>query len=55
MTFTIGHVDGGTHGGWRKTKPKPNRWFCNCETGDGMKLNHGYLVRCLDCKTERSG
>jgi hypothetical protein len=31
----------------------PNRWFCNCEGGDGMVLNPGSLLRCPTCGAER--
>ena len=69
MTFSIGHVQGGTRAGWRRTMPANTiPWACECVpspddeqkpvrvgpfTSMTVKLNPGYLKKCIDCKTER--
>ena len=52
MSFGI-RVEGGTRAGTRRVRQAHRRWFCNCETGDGMKLNPGYLKTCAACKAAR--
>jgi hypothetical protein len=65
VTFAVGHVEGGTHAGWRKVKQKRGPWTCGClgperpsgnahsPTARDAVMHPGYLCRCPDCKTER--
>lgn len=52
MTFNVSIQGGGTHAGWRRTKPKPKAWTHNCTEGVTRELP-GYHVRCPDCKVPR--
>jgi hypothetical protein len=58
VTFAVGHVEGGTHAGWRKVREKPKAWLhpcgpCDAHTPVEFRELPGYLTRCPDCKTER--
>lgn len=60
MTFAV-KVNGGTGAGRKKGLLPANTipWACACEVSPALvrfgnvKVNPGYLKRCVDCKTER--
>lgn len=66
MTFAVGHVEGGTHAGWRRVKQRPGEWECDCamvlEHDDGHgwevvsenpRVHPGYMRSCPDCGATR--
>ena len=58
MTFSVGHVQGGTGAGRKRPlADKPEPWRCSCPNPHGYASRYmeqpGYLKRCPDCKVSR--
>jgi hypothetical protein len=55
VTFTIGHVNGGTDAGRRKIKPAPTAWVhvCRDKPTDGGVLLEACFARCPVCGIKR--
>lgn len=43
VTFNIGHIAGGSHAGWKRQKPAPTAWECECKM-----LNDDVVVTALE-------
>jgi hypothetical protein len=46
--MNIGTIQGGTHAGWRRVKPEPQPWVCQCG-----RANAKHWARCPDCSEPR--
>lgn len=59
--MNVGHVQGGTHAGWRRVREAHKPWLCGCFILEGdpfhetavKKLNPGYRAACTDCDHRR--
>ena len=54
MTFSA-HISGKSPMKRKRLPAYTIPWRCGCEHPDGMgrKVNPGYLVKCIDCGTDR--
>jgi hypothetical protein len=60
VSFNIGHVDGGTGAGKKRSLLAAHqRWACDCPTNEETKLlfggrpRPGWLVNCPECNKRR--
>lgn len=59
--MNVGHVQGGTHAGWRTLRSQAEPWFCGCYVLEGepfhetavKKMQPRYMTRCSDCGEKR--